>query len=843
MNDSNRRIAMTVRGMTCDHCKARVQKALEKVPGVSRVDVDVASGRATIHLAHGVSGSVTPALAAAVVDAGYEAGDSEDSGSDGDDDAPPNEDEGKPSPPQFLKLGGMTCGACVARVEKAIRRVPGVASAEANLATQQAVVRVVGRPVADTIGDAVRAVEAEGYQAALATDDVPSAKERDDDGRDLERRLVVAAILSVPAVILAMLHLHHPATGWVQLALVTPVQWWCGWPFLRRAWAGLKHGATDMNSLIALGTLTAYVSSVVMLLRHGAHGAIFFEASASIITLVLLGKSLERRALRRVRADLAASASQATDKARLARRAGDAQFASMTDAVEVDAESLQVGDEFWVGPGDRVAADGEVVDGDGAVDESLLTGEWEAIVKRPGDTVLGSSLVSQGAMRIAVKQIGQATVQKQIERLARQAQMGKPAAQQLADKLAGVFTPIVLMLAVITATCWMLVTGDAGRAIVAATNVLIIACPCALGLATPLAVMVAVGRAAKSGLLVRDATTFDALARVTRIAFDKTGTLTQGKAGVRATWTPDGGEDSGGEGHLHLVGRAARIEAASRHPLARAIVETSNAHPKFGPSETPVSTREVVGQGIVGEFAGGRIERAGKVEWLEREGVAIPQEAWRMIEAWSESGYSIVGVADGARLLGMIAITDLPRVGVGTTILARVEKEFGVTTRILTGDRARAAQALGESLGLGENQVIAEMTPAGKATMIAQWQREGEVVAMVGDGINDAPALAQADVGMAMRTGLAIAHDAARVLILRRDLSAVTDAIRLAKRARKTMRTNLALAFGYNILALPIAAGVFYPITGWLLTPMIASAAMMLSSLSVIGNSLLLYRK
>ena len=714
-----------------------------------------------------------------------------------------------------LALEGMTCAACAARIQKALDHMPGV-EAEVNFATETARVDY-DRARAD-VDALLAAVARAGYAAHVRRDEgaerALDSKRREAAWRDMRRELTIAVALTTPflAQMIAMFvpgALHAELMPrWLQLALATPVQLVIGRRFYVGAWRALRSGGANMDVLIALGTTIAWLwSAIVTLAVLDEH--VYFEASAAIVTLVLLGKALEARA----RAGTSAAIERLLELApALAHVERDGR------EVDVPLADVVVGDRFRVRAGEAVPVDGNVIDGNGAVDESMLTGESRSVSKAAGDRVFAGTLDVDGSLRCEATAVGSATLLAGIVRLVRDAQGSKAPAQRLADRVAGVFVPVVVALAAITfvGTWWF--AGDVGPAVVRAVAVLVIACPCALGLATPTAIIVGMGRAAQLGALIRNAVALEDAGRITTLVVDKTGTVTEGRPRVAGVHPLAADEH-------RILATAAALERGTRHPLAQAIVEHAAGR---GIVAASASELEVVpGQGAAG-LVGDKRERAlvGSLSFLERRGVAIDA---RQIEQWNASGDTVVGVALDGRLLGVVTLADAVR-ATSKDAIARLARS-GIAVVMLSGDNEATAAAVAREVGIAT--FAGGVSPAGKADHIARLKARGDVVAMVGDGVNDAPALAAADVSFAVGTGSAVAIEAADVTVLRNDLEAVADAILLSRATRRKIRQNLFFAFAYNTLGIPLAA------LG-LLNPVIAGAAMAMSSVSVVGNALLL---
>ncbi len=660
--------------------------------------------------------------------------------------------------------------------------------------------------------------------------------------QNMSRRFWIGAALTVPVFILAMAHLvpalarQHWADGtasrWIQFALTTPVVWWAGWPFFVRGWQSVRTLHLNMFTLIAIGVGAAFgFSAVAMIMpaifphamRHDGMVAIYFEAAAVIVVLVLLGQVLELRARSRTGSAIKALLNLAPPTARQVAPGGDH---------EVPLDVVKVGDWLRVVPGDRIPVDGKVVEGHSSVEESMVTGEPLPVEKAVGDTVTGGTVNGPGSFVMRAERVGSDTLLGQIVNMVAEAQRSRAPIQGLADQVASIFVPTVLITSVLTFVIWMLVGPEPklAFAIVNAVAVLIIACPCALGLATPMSIMVGVGRGAQEGVLVKNAEALERLENVTTLVVDKTGTLTEGKPKVTDI-LPVSGVDL--KDFLKL---AASLEQNSEHPLAAAIVQGAKAQSLA--LETVMDFRSVTGGGVAGTIAG-RSVMIGKSAFLRQEGIAGLEPLEASATKLQEEGKTAMFIALDGKPAGIIAVAD--PIKATTPDAIRDLHALGLKLIMLTGDNRRTADAVAKQLGL--DAVEAEIEPAAKAAYITKLRAAGGRVAMAGDGINDAPALSEADVGIAMGTGTDVAMQSAGITLVKGDLRGIAKAIRLSRATMWNIRENLFFAFLYNALGIPLAAGVLYPHFGWLLSPIIAGAAMSLSSLSVIGNALRLRRK
>ncbi|MBY4671852.1 heavy metal translocating P-type ATPase [Burkholderia multivorans] len=819
-------VELDIDGMTCASCVSRVEKALAKVPGVTHASVNLATERATVEASAEVSAA---RLVEAVEQAGYRATLIE-SAPAAVTSAPVDRDA---THSIDLDIGGMTCASCVSRVEKALEKVPGVTHASVNLATERASVRAAGPLDADAL---IAAVTNAGYRATLAAapsagakaaaSSIPAAPDRDARKRQealRERNLVIAsAVLSAPLVapmLAAPLGIDPMLPGWLQLVLASIVQFGFGARFYRAAWHAVKARAGNMDLLVALGTSAAYGLSLWMLLRDPAHpGHLYFEASAVIVTLVRFGKWLEARAKRQTTDAIRALNALRPDRARI-----------VDNGVERDVPLAQVrvGTIVSVRPGERLPVDGRVVSGRSHVDESLITGESLPVPKDDGDAVTAGSINGEGALVVETTAIGAETTLARIIRLVESAQAEKAPIQRLVDRVSAVFVPAILGIAVLTLVGWLLAGAGAETAILNAVAVLVIACPCALGLATPAAIMAGTGVAARHGVLIKDAQALELAQRATVIAFDKTGTLTEGKPSVTAFDAVDLPRDD-------ALALAAAVQRHSDHPLARAVVAAYDAQRNAQAAPVATDARAVAGRGVEARVDG-RLLALGSTRWRDELGIVVPPALDARAAELERAGNTISWLmrADAPRAaIALIAFGDTVKPGARDAIAALADRH--VASVLVTGDNRGSAAAVAAALGIGE--VHAQVLPDDKARVVASLKREhGGVVAMVGDGINDAPALAAADVGIAMATGTDVAMHTAGITLMRGDPALVADAIDISKRTYRKIQQNLFWAFVYNLIGVPLAA------LGWL-NPVIAGAAMAFSSVSVVTNALLLRR-
>ena len=709
-----------------------------------------------------------------------------------------------------LKVEGMTCASCVARVEKALRKVPGVEEASVNLATETATIQA-DPAVAEA---AMAAIRKAGYEAALRVEGEKEVAVPDREGYVV----LAAALLTVPLVVpmvAAIFGAHWMLPAWIQLLLATPVQFVVGARFYRSAWKALLARAGNMDLLVALGTSAAYFLSVYLLARDGAGAHLYFEASAVVVTLVRLGKWLESRAKRRTTEAIRALAALRPEQARVIK-----------DGIEreVRVEFVRVGDRVVVLPGERVPVDGEIVEGDTHVDESLITGESLPVARGAGGRVTGGSVNGEGRFVARVTAVGAETTLARIIRNVESAQAAKAPIQRLVDRVSEVFVPAIIAVALVTFVLWGLIGGDWEAATLDAVAVLVIACPCALGLATPTAIMVGTGVAARHGILIKDAEALETAHRARVVALDKTGTLTEGKPRVMEVV-------AAGEARAQVLRLAAAVQRGSEHSLAKAVLEAAAAEGIELPAAS--EARAVPGRGVEALVEGRRLalasERwAGELHAAGRE--ALEADAARM-KASGRTVSWLLELEPAPRTLGLIAFGDAVKPG-APALIERL-KALGVRPVLITGDNAGAARSAAAELGIED--VRSEVLPEDKAAVIARLRKEAGVVAMVGDGINDAPALAAADVGIAMGTGTDVAMHTAGITLMRGDPMLVAEALDISRRTYAKIRQNLFWAFVYNVVGVPLAAF-------GLLNPVIAGAAMAFSSVSVVSNALLLRR-
>ena len=743
-----------------------------------------------------------------------------------------------------LNIEGMTCASCSNFVEKALSRTPGVKSATVNLASEKATIEYLPGQI-DRAG-LKAAVEQAGYGVHEASPAVAAnvlASDEELDARkaaayeNLKRRFQVAVALAVVVMTLSMLMLwpalmsriSMPVLNYVLLALTLPVLLYSGREFYVSAWNGFLHRTASMDTLIAVGTGAAFLYSLAATLipqwfkQHGIMPEVYYDTTATIIALILLGKVLESRAK---------SKTSAAIKALMGLQAKTARVVRSGQEMDVPIEQVLVGDEVVVRPGEKVATDGTILTGSSAVDESMLTGESLPVEKKEGDNVFGATLNKTGSFRFRVSKVGAETMLAQIVKLVEEAQGSRAPIQQLADKVSAVFVPVVIMIAIATFVLWFDFAPEASRVPLALVNfvaVLIIACPCALGLATPTAIMVGTGKGAEHGVLIRNAEALEKAEKVTTVLLDKTGTITRGEPAV-TDFMPTNGDTP-----AHLLPLLAAVERQSEHPLAEAVVRYADAQGSASGTAPLVATafQAYEGRGA-GATVDGQVILLGNRRLLSENNVALSTDTEQAAAQLLSQAKTVLYATIGGHVAALIGVADTVR----ESSLAAIQalQADGIEVVMMTGDNQQTAAKVAEQVGI--KRFFAEVLPADKASKVKELQAEGRVVAMVGDGINDAPALAQADIGLAMGGGTDVAMEAAGITLMRSDLQGVVTAIDLSRQTMRTIKQNLFFAFIYNTLGIPIAAGLLYPFTGWLLSPMIAAAAMALSSVSVLTNSL-----
>lgn len=789
--------------MTCAACAASVESDLRKIEGVLTASVNFASEKATVEIEKPVD---VRTLAETVKAGGY----------------------GVLFTKADFAVRGMTCAACVAAVEKALRELYGVVEANVNLAAERA--SVVYIPTLVDFSDFRRVVRDAGYSAEqIGEDFIDREKERRErEFSDLRLKLIVSAALSILIFAGSMVRIPFLSDWTVLFLLTTPVQFWAGMRFHRAAWAAIRHKTTNMNTLITVGTFAAYLYSVLATFAPGIFRTgstvpeVYYDTSAAIITLILLGRLLEAKAKGRT--------SEAI-KRLMRLQPKTAKVVRDDTEKEVLIDEVMAGDVVVVRPGERIPVDGEIIDGYSAVDESMLTGESLPVEKSAGNRVFGGTINKSGSLKFRATKVGKETALGQIIRLVEEAQGSKAPIQRLADKVASIFVPTVMSLALLTFVAWYLL-GPRPSFTLALMNfiaVLIIACPCSLGLATPTAIMVGTGKGAERGILIRDAEALELAHKIQAIVLDKTGTITRGEAEV-VDIIPVIGFSAG-----EVLKAAASAEKTSEHPLGQAIVK--KAQEKGITLDEPKEFMAIPGGGVRAVLDGDTVF-IGNFGLMEKEGVDV-SSLRRSEESISSEAKTPVVVAINGKAAALIAIADTLKEGSIEAI--RDLKEMGIEVAMLTGDHKNTAEAIARVVGV--DRVFAEVLPEQKVAVVRALREEGKVTAMVGDGINDAPALTEADVGIAIGTGTDIAIEASDITLIKGDLRSVVEAIRLSRLTLRTIRQNLFWAFFYNVIGIPIAAGLLYPFGGPLLNPMIASAAMAFSSVSVVSNSLRLRGK
>ncbi|MEG3639066.1 heavy metal translocating P-type ATPase [Magnetococcus sp. PR-3] len=803
MSDPVQTLHLPIEGMSCAACSSRMQRRFNAMDGVSQASVNLATATAV------VEGQVTlDALEKLVLKTGFSV----------------------PRVTQAFQLQGLSCASCVAKVEGALVTCSGVEKASANLATGELLVTYIPEHV--TPLHIQQVVETVGYKLLVAeeggADRTQLAQQR--EIKSLGQRLWVGAALVVLNML--VMHGHLPMLNalepsWLNLLqglLITPVVWWSGWGFHRGAWQVLKHGSANMNTLVSVGSLTAYFSSLFITVLPqwwagaGQAGYVYFDTAGMIIVLILVGRYLEARAKQRTAGSIRALMALTPQTALLVGENGQIR--------EVPAAELEVGDHLLVHPGATIPADGTIVDGAPHIHEAMLTGEPIPVQKEQGDVVAGGTVNGSVPFRMHTTRVGGDTALARIITMVREAQGAKPPIARLADRIAGVFVPVIITLATVVLLVWWLLLGaDFSHALTHFIAVMIVACPCALGLATPTSVMVGTGRGARLGMLMRGGDVLERAHHVDAVLFDKTGTLTRGEPVL----TNRLGEDD-------LLAAVMAVEVQSEHPIARAVVA--------GLSEVGLSPRTVTevqsltGHGMQAQVDGQRLI-LGRLSLLKEQGVEIDSDLVHQGDLWSSSGQSLIHVAWGGVHSGLLSVSDPVRRESKEAIAAL--KAQGCAVYLVTGDNAYTAKVVAEQVGIDPDQVMAETLPEHKADAVAQLQEKGLVVAMVGDGLNDAPALARADVGIALGSGTDVAVESADIILMAADVRGVARAMALSRAVLNNIRQNLFWAFAYNMVLIPIAAGV---LVGWgvVLEPAWAAAAMGLSSVTVVSNALRLGR-
>ncbi|MBS1644897.1 MAG: heavy metal translocating P-type ATPase [Bacteroidetes bacterium] len=798
MATENLEIAIPLEGVESEHCALIVDKGIAGIPGVTTHKVELNNRRAIIQT---TDPEVLPEAVKTIRGLGYEVS----------------------SVKKSFPVLNMSCASCAVSAESSLKYEPGVLAASVNFAT--GILQVEYLPNITNAHKIQAAVQAVGYDLIIEEANQQESLEALHEAklRTLKRKTILAIILSLPVVIIGMFFMDMPYANLIMCVLSTPVVFVLGRDFFVNAWKQAKHRSANMDTLVALSTGIAYSFSVFNMLfadfwhRRGLHPHVYFEAAAVVVTFILLGKLLEEKAK--------SSTSSAIKK--LMDLQPKTVLVQDRDGreVQVAIEQLSIGDVVIVKPGEKIAVDGRVVGGESYIDESMLSGEPVPVLKEVGASVFAGTINQKGNFRFVAEKVGGQTLLAQIIKLVQDAQGSKAPVQKLVDKVAGVFVPIVIGIAVLTFILWLLLGGDNGivHGLMAAATVLVIACPCALGLATPTAIMVGVGKSAEQGILIKDAESLELTKKVDVLVLDKTGTITEGKPTVTDSyWTIDTPE---------LQQILFSLEKKSEHPLAEAVVRFLDINSTIDLYDF----ESITGKGVRAK-RGDRLFFVGNKRLIQEQNIEIEQEVSVRAAAWSAEAKTVIWFADQHSVLAILAIADKVKTNSKTAVQA--VKQLGLEVHMLTGDNIGTAKAIAASIGIDEFR--AEVLPQDKAAYVKALQDQGKVVAMVGDGINDSTALAQANVSIAMGKGSDIAMDVAKMTIISSDLAKIPEAIRLSKATVSTIKQNLFWAFIYNIVGIPIAAGILYPINGFLLNPMIAGAAMALSSVSVVSNSLLL---
>ena len=800
LRKSTKQTALQITGMTCATCAGSIEKALSEKQGVSRADVNFPAEKATVEYDSSVTSEKD--LVRAIEDAGY----------------------GVATGQVVMSIIGMTCATCAHTIDEVLNNIDGVISASVNFANEKATVRY--NPETITIARLKKAISDAGYQAVPADDSTKDYEKeaRERQNRRLELLLIFSFLLAVPTFILSLSFItpFAPSTNnWILLALTTPVQLVVGWQFYIGAYKALRNRRANMDVLVVMGTSAAYIYSLLVTILPGTFdGEVYFDTAALIISIVLLGRYFEARAKGRT--------SEAIKKL-MGLRPKTANIIVDGREVELPIEDVEVGHIVVVRPGEKVPVDGLVIEGTSAIDESMLTGESMPVDKKAGDQVSGATINRNGYLKFRATRVGKDTVLAQIIRLVEQAQGSKAPIQRLADSVAAVFVPAVMSVALLTFLVWYFAVGQPFIfAMTASISVLVIACPCAVGLATPTAIMVGTGKGAENGILIKSAEALEKAYRVRTIIFDKTGTLTKGKPGVTDIVATDGFDRD------EVLRLAALAEKGSEHPVGEAIVDAAK---KSGMELADPDFFEAFGgRGILARTDGKEV-LLGNRTLMKENGVENHPFEGKMQELEGE-GKTVMLMSVDKKPVGLIAVSDTPREYASEAI--EQLHQMGIETVMITGDNRRTADAVARQVGV--KKVMAEVLPEDKARAVLKLQKSGNGVAMVGDGINDAPALAQADVGIALGSGTDIAMESGDIVLVKDDLRDVVEAIKLSRYTIQKVKQNLFWAFFYNIIGIPIAAGILYPFFGFLLNPIIAAVAMGFSSISVVTNSLLMNR-
>jgi len=805
-------VSFPVQGMTCASCVRRVEKALDQVPGVARTAVNLSTGKATIN--YNPDQVDIPSMLSAVNDAGYKA-------------APESVE---------ISVSGMTCASCVGRVERVLNKLPGVVNADVNLTMERASISYLSDVT--SLAELSAAITDAGYTPKLLDDgagDDPEKAARVAEFKSLRFDVIFAASFTIPLFTIAMIKFYGPVEDvmlsilpmkgwiWVEFLLATPVQFWAGKRFYVSGWAELKHFSPGMSSLVMLGTSAAFIYSLLALFvpqifPEGSANS-YFEAAGVIITLILLGRLLEAAAKGRTSEAIKKLMQLQSKTARVIR---DGQER------ELPIEDVIVGDIIQVRPGESLPVDGVITEGSSFIDEAMITGEPIPVEKSPGSEVVGSTINKTGAFQFKATRIGKDTVLSRIIKMVEDAQSSKPEIQKIADRIAGVFVPVVIAISMITFSIWLVFGPDPALsfAFVTAVSVLLIACPCAMGLATPTAIMVGTGKGAELGVLFRKGTALEQLAKVDTVIMDKTGTLTLG----RPTLTDFIVTEAFASNENEILGLVAAAESKSEHPIADAIVKGAKDKGLDLPGVD--SFQADPGYGIEAMVDGRKVQ-VGADRYMEKLGLDLAACSRQAEDLATQAKSPLYAAVDG-RLAALVAVADPLKEGSVEAVEAL--HKLGLSVAMLTGDNAKTAKAIADQVGI--DKILAEVLPDQKAAEVKGQQRDGGTVAFVGDGINDAPALAEADVGIAIGTGTDIAIEAADVILMSGDLRGIVNATGLSRKTLGTIKMNFFWAYAYNVALIPLAAGAFYPLLGVLLNPMLAAGAMSVSSLFVVTNSL-----
>ncbi|MBL7972196.1 MAG: copper-translocating P-type ATPase [Prolixibacteraceae bacterium] len=731
----------------------------------------------------------------------------------------------KTSVKKNFPVTGLSCASCAISVESMLKAQSGVLDASVNYANSSVWVEYM--PETASVADFKTAIQSIGYDLLIEDEGHDHQEELQQiHYKKLKTNTLWASLLAFPVVVIAMFLMYMPYANWIMLVLSTPVIVWFGRGFFVNAYKQAQHGKANMDTLVALSTGIAYLFSLFSTFfpefwhSRGQHPHVYFEAAAVVIAFILLGKVLEERAKSNTSSAIKKLIGLQSNTVNLIHDNGQEE--------EIPVSQVKVGYRLLVKPGDKIPVDGEIVSGSSFIDESTITGESLPVEKEPGGKVFAGTINQKGSFVFVAQKVGGETILAQIIKMVQEAQGSKPPVQKLVDQIAGIFVPVVMVIAVISFVTWMILGGDNAvtQALLAMVSVLVIACPCALGLATPTAIMVGMGKGAENGILIKDAESLELSHKVNAVVLDKTGTVTEGKPAVTdMAWTVSGDEKAALEQMLYA------IELQSEHPLAEAV--TASLKIRSGERIVPDKFESITGRGVAAHY-GNRVYLVGNQKFLTDYRVSIPESSLARMKAWQHEAKTVICFARDTELLAVIAIADQIK-ETSAKAIADLQNQ-GIEVYMLTGDNEQTAKAVARKVGL--KNFKAEVMPSDKAEFIQQLQRQGKVVAMVGDGINDSHALAQADVSIAMGKGSDIAMDVAKMTIISSDLQLIPRAIRLSKQTVRTIHENLFWAFIYNLIGIPIAAGILFPIWGFMLNPMIAGAAMALSSVSVVSNSL-----